>query len=434
MKWYQKTLFYHIYPLGLSGAPFYNENEEVVHRLNDLIPWIDHIKELGFTGLYIGPLFKSMSHGYDTSDYYLLDNRLGDNDDLKNFVRICHEKNIRVIFDAVFNHTGRDFFAFQDIKTYRETSWKLDWYKINFHNNNEFDDGFSYSNWGGHNSLVKLNLDNPEVRNYLLDVVRFWVNEFEIDGLRLDAADVLNFEFMKELRALANNIKQDFWLMGEVIHGEYGRWANDETLHSVTNYHLHKALYSSHNDHNYFELAHTIKRQFDMGLNRIDLYNFVDNHDVERIINKLKNRNNFYPVHILLFTLPGIPSIYYGSEYGIEGKKQRGSDVSLRPHLILNELNDNDYLNFIKKLADIYNNEESLWDNNYQELQLATTKYCFKRNDLIIVVNNDDNPCDFNIHIDGKYIGLINGKEIESIDNNLHIELDSNTGEIYKKI
>ena len=115
-------------------------------------------------------------------------------------------------------------------------------------------------------------------------MVRYWVREFDIDGLRLDTADVLNFDFMKELRLLANEIKEDFWLMGEVIHGEYHRWVNENTLNSVTNYHLHKALYSGHNDHNYFEIAHTIRRQRDMGLgNKVHLYNFVDNHDVERI-------------------------------------------------------------------------------------------------------------------------------------------------------
>ena len=130
---------------------------------------------------------------------------------------------------------------------------------------------------------------------------------------------------MKELRRTANKVKPDFWLMGEVIHGDYIRWANADTLHSVTNYHLHKALYSGHNDHNYFEIAHTVKRLYEMGGSRPDglkLYNFVDNHDVERIMSKLDNNQAFTPVHILLYTLPGIPSIYYGSEFGMTGKKR----------------------------------------------------------------------------------------------------------------
>ena len=280
MTWYDNAIFYHIYPLGLLNAPKENDYGETVHRLQKLTPWVSHIKELGCNALYIGPLFESVGHGYETTDYYRLDRRLGDNSDLKDFVSLCHENGIRVILDGVFNHTGRDFFAFLDMKENRENSRYRDWYcNVNFGGNNEYNDGFCYDNWGGYNLLVKLNQRNPEVQNYLLDVIRFWVSEFDIDGLRLDAADVLDFDFMKALRRLANEVKDEFWLMGEVIHGEYTRWVNDEMLHSVTNYALHKALYSGHNDHNYFEIAHNVKRLYDMGggrYNRLKLYNFAD--------------------------------------------------------------------------------------------------------------------------------------------------------------
>ena len=279
-------------------------------------------EEIGCTALYIGPLFESVGHGYETTDYKKLDSRLGTNEDLKNFVAACHEKEIKVIFDGVFNHTGRDFFAFKDIQQNREHSRYLNWYcNVNFGGNTEYNDGFSYENWGGYNLLVKLNQRNPEVQNYICDVIRFWVSEFDVDGIRLDAADVLDFDFMRALRRTAAEVKEDFWLMGEVIHGDYSRWVNGETLHSVTNYALHKALYSGHNDHNYFEIAHTVKYLQNMG--NLDLYNFVDNHDVERIYTKLSNKAHFAPVHVLLYTLPGVPSIYYGSEFGIEGKKEK---------------------------------------------------------------------------------------------------------------
>ena len=435
MAWYEEAVFYHIYPLGLTGAPFNNDYGETVHRLNTLIPWIDHIKKIGCNGLYIGPLFESATHGYDTTDYRMLDRRLGTNDDLKDFVRRCHEKGIRVILDGVFNHTGRDFFAFKDIQQYRENSWKKDWYQnVNFWGNNEFNDGFSYDNWGGYNTLVKLNLYNPEVRNYLLDTVRFWVAEFDIDGLRLDAADVLNFDFMRELRSLANEMNKDFWLMGEVIHGEYHRWVNEKTLNSVTNYHLHKALYSGHNDHNYFEIAHTIRRQREMGLGQgVHLYNFVDNHDVERIYTKLNNKAHFMPVHILLYTLPGIPSLYYGSEYGIEGKKERYSDDSIRPKLDLEELErqDNQYVRFISELGKIYSEEADLWYGDYQELQLTTTKYAFSRNKIIVTVNNADEPASFDLNREGTYIGVLSGKTVSAENGQLHLQIEGNSGEIW---
>lgn len=222
--WYEEAVFYHIYPLGMLGAPKVNDYTTVEHRLRELDDWIGHIKEMGFNAIYIGPLFESVGHGYETTDYRKLDSRLGDNDDLKAFVKNCHDNGIRVIFDGVFNHTGRDFFAFRDLKANRENSRYRDWFcNVNFYGNNEYNDGFSYDNWGGYNLLVKLNQRNPEVKDYILDVVRFWVSEFDVDGIRLDAADVLDFDFMKSLRALADVVKPEFWLMGEVIHGDYSR-------------------------------------------------------------------------------------------------------------------------------------------------------------------------------------------------------------------
>ena len=180
MSWYNEAIFYHIYPLGLTGAPKTNDYGAPVSRLNTLLPWVDHIKEIGCTALYIGPLFESVGHGYETTDYKKLDSRLGTNEDLKNFVAACHEKGIKVIFDGVFNHTGRDFFAFKDIQQNREHSRYLNWYcNVNFGGNNEYNDGFSYENWGGYNLLVKLNQRNPEVQNYICDVIRFWISEFD---------------------------------------------------------------------------------------------------------------------------------------------------------------------------------------------------------------------------------------------------------------
>ena len=434
MAWYDEAVFYHIYPLGLCGAPEQNPYGEPVHRLNELTPWIEHISALGCTGLYIGPLFESNSHGYDTTDYRKLDSRLGTNDDLKAFVKRCHEAGVRVILDGVFNHTGRDFFAFRDIRENRETSRYVGWYcNVNFWGNNEYNDGFSYDNWGGYNLLAKLNVRNPEVRDYLLETVRFWVREFDIDGLRLDAADVLDFDFMRALRREARSLKPDFWLMGEVIHGEYSRWANAETLNSVTNYALHKALFSAHNDHNYFEIAHTVKRQTDMGLGQVRLYSFVDNHDVERIMTKLRNKAHYLPVHVLLYTLPGIPSIYYGSEFGIEGRKERGSDASLRPCLDLNALisRGNACAELIAALGRIHAGESALAWGDYRELKLTTTAYAFARGDLIITVNNADSPAVFDLRGEGSYRGALTGAVVNAANGNIHLEIGPNGGEIW---
>lgn len=440
MSWYNEAVFYHIYPLGLTGAPKQNDYGEPVHRLNTLLPWIDHIKEIGCTALYIGPLFESVGHGYETTDYRKLDSRLGTNEDLSNFVAACHEKGIRVIFDGVFNHTGRDFFAFKDIQEKRQNSPYVNWYcNVNFSGNTEYNDGFSYENWGGYNLLVKLNQRNPEVQNYICDVIRFWVSEFDVDGIRLDAADVLDFDFMKQLRRTADDVKPDFWLMGEVIHGDYSRWVNGSTLHSVTNYALHKALYSGHNDHNYFEIAHTVKYLQNMG--DLDLYNFVDNHDVERIYTKLNNKAHFTPVHVLLYTLPGVPSIYYGSEFGIEGRKERTSDDSLRPALNLADYADavekNPCTALIAALGKVRQNTPALSYGSYAELMLTNRQYAFARDldgvRVIITVNNDDNASSMDLPAGNaaEYVGTLTGEKVAVENGRIHVTVAGNNGNIW---
>lgn len=442
MAWYDEAVFYHIYPLGMTGAPKTNDYGEPVHRLNTLLPWISHIKEIGCNALYIGPLFESVGHGYETTDYKKLDSRLGKNEDLTNFVSECHKNGIRVILDGVFNHTGRDFFAFKDVKANRENSQYKDWYcNVNFLSNNSYNDGFSYENWGGYDLLVKLNQRNPAVKDYICDVIRFWVKEFDIDGIRLDAADVMDFDYIKTLRNMANEVKPDFWLMGEVIHGNYSRWANDDTLHSVTNYMLHKALYSAHNDHNYFEVAHTIKYVNDMTGNRLNLYTFVDNHDVERIYTKLKNKAHFIPVHIMLYTLPGIPSIYYGSEFGIEGKKERGSDDSLRPQLNFNDYKDavktNACTQIISALGKIRQNTPALSYGDYKELVLQTTHFAYERTldgkSVIITVNNSDNEVSISLPCCNakEYIGVLSGEKVAATESKIQVKVSANSGEIW---
>ncbi len=434
MAWYDSAVFYHIYPLGLCGCPHDNNGETGAHfdKLNE---WAEHAKRIGCNAIYIGPLFESGSHGYDTTDYRLVDRRLGTNDDFKQFVKNCHANDVKVIVDGVFNHTGRDFFAFQDIKQNRENSRYKDWYcNVNFWGNNEYNDGFSYDNWGGYNLLAKLNLLNPEVKNYHLETVKFWVDEFDIDGIRLDAADVLDFGFMKELRSFCNGLKPDFWLMGEVIHGDYSRWANNDMLHSVTNYELHKGLYSGHNDHNYFEIAHTIKR-----LNGIvgdkKLYTFCDNHDVARIYSKLNNKAHMYNVAILVYTVPGIPSIYYGSEFGIPGNKENGSDWNLRPDLNLADFNEKDELPALyTTLGHLKQRFPELTYGDYRELYLTTGQFAFARcldgRAVVTALNNADNGAHMEINLP---IGANKAVNLLTTDQTTEVQEDTCTDDATAK-
>ena len=398
--WYEEAEFYHIYPIGLTGAPRKNESEETVHRFSTLEQWLPHIADLGCTAIYIGPLFESTTHGYDTKDYKQVDRRLGDNADFAAYVKKAHELGIKVVVDGVFNHTGREFFAFRDIQEKREQSPYCGWYKgIWFGGNTCYNDGFSYEAWRNCFELVNLNLQNQQVRDYLLDVIDFWIDEFDIDGIRLDAADVLDFDFMKGLRRVANEVKPEFWLMGEVIHGDYSRWANPEMLHSVTNYELHKGLWSGHNDHNYFEIAHTMRRL--QGLcHDTRLYNFSDNHDVERLPNKLRNRDHIRHIALLVYTLWGIPSIYYGSEFGIEGKKEWGSDWPLRPCLELADYTDAEKTNPVTSIYAALGRlkaecPELSW-GEFKELTLTTQSYAYARvldgKAVVAVYNNGDSP------------------------------------------
>lgn len=438
--WYQKAVFYHIYPLGLLGAPKTNHEASAACRFDELLQWIPHIRDLGCTALYIGPVFESTGHGYDTRDLRLVDRRLGTNEDFKNFVDQCHQHGIRVAVDAVFNHTGREFPAFRDIQEKKEASPYKDWYRgVNFGWGSPMGDSFGYEAWQGHYELPCLNLQNPAVREYLMDTVKFWIDTLHIDGLRLDCANVLDFAFMKELRSRTASMKEDFWLMGEVIHGEYNRWVNPEMLHSVTNYELHKALYSGHNDHNYFEIAHNVRRLEAVGRS---LYTFVDNHDEDRIASKLNNLANLFPVYQLLFTLPGIPSVYYGSEWGIEGKRSRTSDEVLRPALNLSDMLGKapELASHIAALGKIHTENDAFHNGSYKELLLTNRQYAFSRSGehgtVISAVNNDEQPASISIPLPcaaSDVVSLLPGEIPFSLENGrLSVTLPANGGAIFK--
>jgi glycosidase len=328
-------MFYHIYPFGFCGAPWQNDFASPAGTgLRSLIEHIPHLLRLGINAVYIGPLFESTAHGYDTLDYFWADRRLGTNDDLKALTGAYHDAGIAVVFDAVLNHSGRHFFAFRDLLQNGEASPYRDWYaNVDFSRRSPWGDPFSYNGWAGCFDLAQFNSRCRAVRDHLFKAVEFWINEFDIDGLRLDAAAELAPDFMDELSAFCKSRRPGFWLMGEVVGGDYRNWARAGRLDSVTNYEMYKGLWSSFNDRNFFEIAWTLNRQFGTeGLYRhIDLYNFVDNHDVNRVASSLSNTAHLFPLYGLLCTVPGIPSIYYGSEFGIRGERSKDSDRALRP-------------------------------------------------------------------------------------------------------
>jgi len=387
IPWWQNAIFYHIYPLGFCGALQRNDFQSApVERLEKVSAWIPHLRDLGVNALYIGPLFESTYHGYDTADYTQVDRRLGSNRGLADLTWTLHENGIHVIFDAVFNHVGRNFFAFRDVQQHGSASQYCGWFDgLRFDGHSPYGDPFTYQGWNGNYDLVKLNLGNPAVRKHLFNAVRGWVDEFGVDGLRLDAADCLDADFIKELRRFTTTLKPDFWLMGEIVAGDYRRMANPDMLHSVTNYECYKGLWSSLVDKNYFEIAWSLNRQFGVdGLYRdLPLYNFADNHDVDRVASSLGDPALLYPLYCLLFTMPGVPSVYYGSEWGLQGKRTRTDDSALRPCLELDALAQSapqaELPMVIRRLADLRQSSPALSIGGYAQLLVSHQQFAFLR-------------------------------------------------------
>ena len=397
IEWVKDAVFYHIYPLGAFGCPRENKGLETAgHRILKLIEWIPHLKEIGVNAIYLGPIMESGTHGYDTYDYYKIDSRLGSNEDFKKVVAKCHSNGIKVVLDGVFNHVGRGHIAFSDVMKNREKSSYRDWIAgLNFGGNNWHNDGLSYECWSGAEELVKLNHRCDAVDNHILNAVGMWIDEYDIDGLRLDAADCIERGFFNRLKNFTEQKKASFWLMGEIIHGDYNIYVNENMLDAVTNYECWKGIYSSHNDHNYFEINYAMKRQWGQGGLYAGkyLYNFIDNHDVNRIATLLKDKENIYPTYTLLFTMPGIPSIYYGSEWAIEGdKNSKDGDYALRPEIDIKNMSNPDLIDHIKTLSEIRRSSIALKQGTYEEVQVRNETLVFARvyeDEYVIVALNN---------------------------------------------
>jgi len=398
-QWASQAVFYHIYPLGCCGVPPRNDFTTAPQsRLTQLIEWIPHLKDLGINALYLGPVFESTAHGYDTANYFTVDRRLGTNQTLADCIAAFHSQGIRVVLDGVFHHVGRDFWAFRDVLAHGERSVYCPWFAgLNFNDRSPWNDPFTYAGWKGHYDLVKLNLNHPPVRQHLFKAVETWIRAWHIDGLRLDAADCIDKAFLRALAAHCRSLSPDFWLMGEVVAGDYRDWVNAETLDSVTNYICYKGLYSSHVDRNYFEIAYSLNRLFGKnGTCRDHLfYNFADNHDVDRVASRLTTPSHLYPLYCLLFTMPGIPSIYYGSEWGIEGRRTTECDTPLRPAIDLAAISCHppqpDLAPIIARLTAIRLHLPALQRGSYEPLHVGHQQLAFTRrlgHETVIVALN----------------------------------------------
>lgn len=393
--WAYNSVFYQIYPIGFCGAPVHNDGV-CVPRIRKLLDWSDYLKELGVDSILLNPIFESDNHGYDTRDFRLIDCRLGTNEDFAEVCKDLHVHGVKIVLDGVFNHVGRGFWAFKDVQEKRQESPYKDWFHISFDGNSCYNDGFWYEGWEGHFELVKLNLQNPAVADYLLDCVKFWVEHFDIDGLRLDVAYCLDHNFMRRLRSYVQELKPDFALIGEVLFGDYNLIVNDSMLHSCTNYECYKGIFSSFNSMNLFEIAHSLHRQF--GADPWCIYRgkhlmtFVDNHDVTRLASILTNKKHIPLAYGLLLGMPGIPCLYYGSEWGEEGVKAPDNDYALRPCFekpVPNKLTE-----YIKLLIRLRQQSDALCNGAYKNIVIQNHQLVFERRSekerVIVAINAAD--------------------------------------------
>ena len=416
--WAYNSIFYQIYPIGFCGAPVHNDGV-CVPRIRKLMDWSEYLQTLGVDSILLNPIFESDNHGYDTRDFKTIDCRLGTNEDFKEVCEDLHKHNVKIVLDGVFNHVGRGFWAFKDVQEKKWDSPYKDWFHISFDGNSCYNDGFWYEGWEGHFELVKLNLQNPAVVDYLMECVKYWIDEFDIDGLRLDVAYSLDHNFMRRLRSYTQELKPDFALVGEVLFGDYNIIVNDEMLHSCTNYECYKGLYSSFNSMNMFEIAHSLHRQF--GSDQWCIYRgkhlmtFVDNHDVTRLASILTNKKHIPLAYGLLMGMPGIPCLYYGSEWAEQGEKAPDNDYALRP--CFEEPKPNELTEFIKKLIRVRQESDALCNGAYKNVVIQNHQLVFERcsekERVIVAINAADYPYTANAgELNGTAADLLTGETV----------------------
>lgn len=325
--WVDHAMWWHVYPLGFTGAERAADDATgVTHRLGHVERWLDYVVDLGLNGLALGPVFASSSHGYDTTDHYRVDPRLGDRADLDHLLAAAHDRGVRVLLDGVFNHVGDQHPLFRAALAGGPDAPEAGLFRIRWADGTPDWDCFE-----GHRSLVTLNHDSPAVVDLVADVMTHWLDS-GADGWRLDAAYAVPPSFWRAVTDRVRAAHPDAYLMGEVIHGDYPGFVAESGLDAVTQYELWKAVWSSIADRNWHELAWTLGRH-DAFLDAFVPYTFVGNHDVTRITSKVGDATLAGHALVVLLTVGGTPAVYYGDEQAYRGVKEdrAGGDDEVRP-------------------------------------------------------------------------------------------------------
>lgn len=330
--WVEHVMWWHVYPLGFVGAP--DEAPPAgtpVHRLGHLEAWLDYVVGLGLSGLMLGPVFTSQTHGYDTVDHLAIDPRLGDEHDLRSLVDAAHARGIRVVLDGVFNHVGRGFGAFQQALADGPGGPADDWFRLTWPPGAGPGTEPDYEDFEGHHALVALDHSSPVVVDHVVAVLNHWLDR-GVDGWRLDAAYAVPAEFWAAVLPRVRAAHPDAYIFGEVLHGDYVAAVTEAGFDAVTQYELWKAIWSSLNDANLFELAWALERHNSF-VAAFAPVTFVGNHDVTRIASRLTDVRHLPHAVVLLMTLGGTPAVYAGDEQGLRGIKEEriGGDDEIRP-------------------------------------------------------------------------------------------------------
>ena len=329
-QWADTAIWWHVYPLGFVGAdPAGTPQGVVTHEVSRVTAWLDDLVDLGCNGLLLGPIFASETHGYDTVDHLRIDPRLGDDVDVDALVDACRRRGIRVLLDGVFNHVGRAHPWWQEAVEAGAGSPAAARFATG--PGARVVDGLEVQVFEGHENLVVLNHDHPEVAAMVTDVMAHWL-ERGIDGWRLDAAYAVPAAFW---RTTIRPIRERFphaWFVGEVIHGDYVRYVQESGLDSLTQYELWKAIRNSIEERNWFELAWSLQRHDEFAEAFLPM-TFVGNHDVTRVASAISDPRHVAHAVAVLFFVAGSPAVYSGDERGLTGVKEErfGGDDAVRP-------------------------------------------------------------------------------------------------------
>lgn len=435
-KWLQESIIYQIFPdrfcNGNSvinpkntkpwGYPYIDYHSKFGGDIQGIIDKLDYLEDLGINVIYLTPIFKSSSnHKYNTEDYYTIDPEFGSNKLVKELIDKCHKKNIKIIFDAVFNHSGDDFFAFKDVLINQKNSKYSDWYIINnFPVSTEKINYYTFGN--AHKNMPKLNTSNPEVTKYLLDVAKFWIKEYKIDGWRLDVCDEVSHTFWKKFRDTIKSVNKDAIIIGEIMH-EANNFLKGDQLDSIMNYPIKFACVD------FFAKKNITAREFlnILGQNRMlymnsinkQLLNLIGSHDTARFLTECHDNIEKMKLAICFqFTYVGVPYIYYGDEIGLCG----GEDPQNRKCMIWNEkFQNHDLLNFYKKMITIRKKHPTFVHGDFKEISGENNILSYSREynneKYIIIINNNDHSEYIDLNANYTCTNLITNK-IETLNSN----------------